>query len=188
MMCNEEVGVKRALQVTPLDGYHPEIGRWLWALEDVRRITRRAVEGCDVATLDWRGPDGSENSIGSLLYHVAGVEMGWLFFDVLGRELPDDVRAELPFEGWTDGAMTHVGGLGLDDHLGRLDRTRAVFLGQVRGPDLTDFRRLNAPEGEDYECSLEWVIYHLIEHEAGHAYQMRSLRRRARAAFGGALG
>jgi hypothetical protein len=46
--------------------------------------------------------------------------------------------------------------------------------------DLGDCRRLNAPEGEDYECSLEWVIYHLIEHEAGHAYQMRSLRRRAR--------
>jgi hypothetical protein len=188
MMRDEEADVTRALQVTPLDGYHPEIGRWLWALEDVRRITRRAAEGCDVATLDWRGLDGSENSIGSQLYHVAAIEMDWLYFDVLGREFPDEVKADLPFEVRADDGLTHVGGLSLEDHLGRLDRSRAVFLEQVRGMDLGDFRRLNAPAGVDYECSLEWVIYHLIEHEAGHAYQMRSLRRRARAAFGGALG
>lgn len=177
------------LQISPLDGYHAEIGRWLWALEDVRRITRRAVDGLDVATLDWRGPDGGENSIGSLLYHVAGVEMGWLFYDVLGRQLPDDVQAELPFEAWTDHALTHVGGLPLDEHLGRLQRTRAVFLEQVRGMDLGDLRRVTAPEGEEYEVTLEWVVYHLVEHEAGHAYQMRSLRRRAaRHLVGGARG
>ncbi len=27
----------RQLQITPLDGYDPEIGRWMWALQDVRR-------------------------------------------------------------------------------------------------------------------------------------------------------
>jgi hypothetical protein len=177
--------VKRLLEVSPLEGYHADVGRWLWALQDVRRITRRAVDGLDVATLDWRGPDGSENSIGSLLYHVAGVEMGWLFIDVLGRPLPDDVKADLPFEGWTDDALTHVGGLPLDQHLGRLERTRATFLEHVRGMDVPDFRRVNAPEGEEYEVTLEWVVYHLVEHEAGHAYQMRSLKRRAVQHLGG---
>jgi uncharacterized damage-inducible protein DinB len=175
--------VKQISQVTPLDGYPTEIGRWLWALEDVRRITRRAVDGLGVATLDWRGPDGSENSIGSLLYHIANVEIGWLFFDVLGTGLPDELKSEFPYEAWMDGAITHVGGLALEEHVGRLERTRAVFLERLREMDLADFRRLNAPEGEDYECTLEWVVYHLIEHEAGHAYQMRSLRRRAKAAL-----
>ena len=93
--------MKRRLKVDPLDGYPTDIGRWLWALEDARRITRRTVDGLDVPALDWRGPDGTENSIGSLLYHVAGVEMGWLFIDVLGRALPPEVEAELPFEAWT---------------------------------------------------------------------------------------
>jgi uncharacterized damage-inducible protein DinB len=171
--------MKRQLQVTPLDGYPPDVGRWLWALEDARRITRRAVEGLDVATLDWRGPEGNENSIGSLLYHVAGVEVGWLFFDILRREFPDEVKADLPFELWTAGALTHVGGVSLEEHLGRLERTRAVFLERVRAFDLTSFRELQAPEGEEYEVNLEWVVYHLVEHEVGHAYQMRSLRRRA---------
>jgi hypothetical protein len=171
--------VKRLLQVTPLDDYDVDIGRWLWALQDARRITLRAVDGLDVATLDWRGPDGSENSIGSLLYHVAGVEMGWLFYDVLGRALPDDVKAEFPYEAWTDAALTHVGGLPLDEHVGRLERTRAIFLEHLRGMDASDFRRLTAPESGEYEVTPEWVVYHLVEHEAGHAYQMRSLRRRA---------
>jgi uncharacterized damage-inducible protein DinB len=180
--------VKQRLQVTPLDGYPTDIGRWLWALEDARRITRRAIDGLDVATLDWRGPEGVENSIGSLLYHVAGVEMGWLFVDLLGQALPSEVQADLPFDGWTDGRLTHVGGLTLDEHRGRLDRTRRVFLEHLRRIDGTDFRRLRAPEGEDYEVTPEWVVYHLIEHEVGHAYQMRSLRRRAVRQLGGGGG
>jgi hypothetical protein len=171
--------MKRQLQVTPLAGYPPDIGRWLWALEDARRITRRTVEGLDVATLDWRGPEGNENSIGSLLYHVAGVEMGWLFIDVLGREFPDEVKADLPVELWTAGVLTHVGGATLEEHLGRLERTRAVFLERFAALGMEEFRRLRAPEGEDYDVTAEWVAYHLVEHEVGHAYQMRSLRRRA---------
>jgi uncharacterized damage-inducible protein DinB len=178
--------VKKLLQVDPLEGYPTDIGRWLWALEDARRITRRAVDGLDVATLDWRGPDGSENSIGSLLYHVAGVEMGWLFFDVQARQaLPPEVQADLPFEAWTDGAITHVGGLALEEHLGRLDRTRRVFLEQLGRMDDADFRRVRSPETEDYDVTPEWVVYHLVEHEVGHAYQMRSLRRRAARHLGG---
>ena len=171
--------MRSLLQVTPLDGYPADIGRWLWALEDARRITRRAVDGLDVATLDWRGADGSENSIGSLLYHVADVEMDWLFIDVLGREIPPEVEADLPFETWTDGRLTHVAGVSLDEHRGRLDRTRRVFLDHLRQMDLDEFRRVRAPENADYEVTPEWVVYHLVEHEIGHAYQMRSLKRRA---------
>ena len=172
--------MKQLLQVRSLDGYPADIGRWLWALEDARRITRRTVDGLDVAALDWCGVDGSENSIGSLLYHVAGVEMGWLFIDVLGRAFPPEVEADLPFEAWTDGRLTHVGGVTLAEHLGRLDRTRGIFLDHLRRMDVAEFRRVRAPEGEDYEVTPEWVVYHLVEHEVGHAYQMRSLARRAR--------
>ena len=150
--------MNRLLKVEALDGYPADIGRWLWALEDARRITKRAVDGLDVAALDWRGTDGNENSIGSQLYPVAGVEMGWLFIDVLGRELPPDVAIDLPFEGWTDGMLTHVGGVPLEEHLARLDRTRSVFLDHVRQMDLAEFRRVRAPENEDYEVTPEWVV------------------------------
>ena len=54
-----------------------------------------------------------------------------------------------------------------------------MFLDHVRRMDLTEYRRVRAPEGEHYEVTPEWVVYHLVEHEIGHAYQMRSLERRA---------
>jgi hypothetical protein len=165
---------------------HLACSAWgLWALEDVRRITGRVVAGVDAVTLDWRGPDGTENSIGSLLYHVALVEMDWLFCDVLGEAFPDEVAAELPFEMRSGGGLTHVGNVSLEDHLARLERMRGVFLARRQGMTLDDFRRVRAPDGEDYEVTAEWTVYHLVEHEAGHAYQMRSLKRRAGAHLGG---
>lgn len=49
----------RQLQISPLDGYDPEIGRWLWALQDVRRrYTLRIVKDLDERLVDWEGPDG----------------------------------------------------------------------------------------------------------------------------------
>lgn len=45
--------------VTPVPAQDPEIGRWLWAMEEVRRRrTLKLVTGLDQRTLDWEGPDG----------------------------------------------------------------------------------------------------------------------------------
>src|SRR2546422_10388052 len=77
----------RQLQINPLDGYDSEIGRWMWALQDVRRrYTQRLVKDLDERLVDWEGPDGQENAIGSLLYHIALVEIGWLYGDVKRSE------------------------------------------------------------------------------------------------------
>jgi hypothetical protein len=87
------------LQITPPDGYDPEIGRWLWALQDVRRrYTLRLVKDLDPRLVDWEGPDGQENAIGSLLYHIALVELGWLYGDLKGlTDLPPAVKPYFPF-------------------------------------------------------------------------------------------
>ena len=78
----------RPRQINPLPGYLPEMAGWLWALEEVRCRTLSLVEGMDQRTLDWEGPDGRENAIGSLLYHIAVSEMRWLFLGILQRDLP----------------------------------------------------------------------------------------------------
>lgn len=174
------------LQAKALPGYPDEIGRWLWALQETRRATLNLVEGLDQTTLDWEGPDGQENSIGSLLYHLAIVEMGWLHFDLLlQREFPPEVGRELPFEPGTgtDAAtwrIMRVPGVPLAEHLGRLERCRETFLNAFRGMTLDEWRRLRTFGGDADEVSPEWVVFHLIEHEAGHGFQISSLKRRAR--------
>jgi DinB family protein len=175
----------RQLQITPLDGYEPEIGRWLWALQDVRRrYTMRLVQDLDPRLVDWEGPDGQENAIGSLLYHIARVELGWLYTDLKGlTELPPAVKPDFPFPSTAPDSkrLTPVLGIPLAEHVARLDRSRAVFLQELRGISPAEWRRARRPsdvERVNYEVTPEWVVFHLVEHEAGHAFQISSLRAR----------
>ena len=62
-------------EVIPLPDYDPTIGRWLWAIERVRERTLKLADGLPAALLDWQGPDGKWNAIGSLLCHMAEVEI-----------------------------------------------------------------------------------------------------------------
>jgi uncharacterized damage-inducible protein DinB len=169
--------------MSPLDGYAPEIGRWLWALQDVRqRYTLRLIKDLDERLIDWEGPDGQENAIGSLLYHIADVEMGWLYGEVMGlTEPPPAVMQLLPLPGREPGGkrLTRVLGVPLAQHVERLDRTREIFLKELAGMSPAEWRKLRPdPQGGDYEATPEWVVFHLVEHEAGHAFQISSLKAR----------
>lgn len=177
---------RRILQGQSLPGYPPEIGTWLWAMEAVRQRTLRLVEGLDQRTLDWEGLDARENAIGSLLYHIALVEVGWLFGDILLQsDLPASLKVDLPFKSRdAEGRLMPILGVPLDVHLGRLTRTRESFLKTFREIPIEEWRRLRDPEGEDYSVTPEWAVFHLVEHEAGHAFQISSLKARAKRHFG----
>ena len=51
----------------------PEIGRWLWALQNTRERTMREIARLTPAMIDWLPPDGG-SSIGAILYHLADIE------------------------------------------------------------------------------------------------------------------
>ena len=174
--------MREILAAKPLEGYPPEIDVWLWAMEAAREKTKTYVGVIDQSVVDWAGPEGHENSIGTLLYHIAAVEMGWLYFNML--EQPERFPEEdFPFEPFSEGRITPVMGVSLDDHLARLGRSRAIFLERIKEITLTDWSRLRSPESEGYEVSPAWMVFHLVEHEAGHAAQIGVMKKRARAAL-----
>ena len=168
------------LAISPVDAAVPEIGRWLGALEEVRRKTIETVADCEQACLDWCGPDGSENPIGALLYHVGLVEMSWLYLDLLRTELPPDVKALFPWPSRDEAKrLTRVPGRSAAQRLETLATSRKILLEVLGGIDAAEWRRLRTPiDGLDYETNPEWVVFHLIEHEAGHTAQMASLKAR----------
>lgn len=168
------------LKINPLPAENPEIGRWLWALAEVRHRTLRLVADIDQRLLDWRGSDGAENSIGSLLYHIALVEMSWLYFDLLQQEFPPQVSDLFPHPmADPDGKVSHIPGLTLEEHLQRLTTTREIALAQFLQMNLAEWRQLRPPVNDQpYETTPEWAVFHLIEHEAGHAFQISSLKAR----------
>src|SRR5437660_415567 len=106
-----------ALIIVPSADTLPDIGRFLWMMEDVRAVTKRTVDGISQAALDW-SPDPALNSIGTLLYHIALVEADWLYMDALAQPLPDEVVALLPYDSRdARGHLTTVTGVSLAEHL-----------------------------------------------------------------------
>jgi uncharacterized damage-inducible protein DinB len=170
------------LVIVPPAGPHPDIGRFLWMLEDVRAITKRCVEGISQTALDW-SPVPAANSIGTLLYHIALVEADWLYVEALAQPFPDNIVALLPYDSRdASGHLTVVTGVSIAEHLARLDAVRAHFLAAYSAMSPDAFR--HARRMPDYDVTPEWIAYHLIEHEAGHRGEIATIRTLAEIAVG----
>jgi uncharacterized damage-inducible protein DinB len=130
-------------------------------------------------------PDPNENAIGSLLYHIAEVGMGWLWGNIKGlTQRPPDILAAFPFESEYEetGRITRVPGVPLQEHLARLEKSREACLKEVRGLPAASWQILKPdPLDSTYEATPEWILYHLIEHEMEHSEQISAMLTRAAA-------
>jgi hypothetical protein len=158
-----------------------EVGRWLAALEDCRRDTLRELEQVTPEMVDWY-PDGPLNSIGSLLYHIALIEADWAATEILevGEDRPE-LEALLP---WPDreeasgpGAERHlsrIDGESIDEHMERLAAVRDWVMERLRPMSSEDFHRVRTFDA--YDASPDWVLHHLLQHEAEHRSHIAWLR------------
>ncbi len=129
--------------------------------------------------LDWMPLEGG-NSIGSLLYHIALIEFDWLYAEVLeGREpWPREITALFPSDARdAESRLSTVIAEPLDAHLERLARVRDRLLVVFRDMSVEEFRR--ARYLPRYDVTPEWVLRHLIQHEAEHRGHIGVLRARA---------
>lgn len=155
-------------------GYAPQIAGWIAGMQDLRQQTLKAVHGLSPAQLEHL-PTNFDNSIGSLLYHIAAVEIGWLYVEVLEQEFPAESHRWFTTDRDESGRLLAITGETLEHHLARLDYVRKELLTVFAGMDASDFRRARVlPE---YHVTPEWVLYHLLEHEAGHLAQIKMLRK-----------
>ena len=151
----------------------PEIGRWLSAFEEVRHDTHRVLDTFPSDADDRDLGDGGD-TLGTVLYHVALVEVDWIYTDVLDQQdripsdlFPHDDRVE-------DGHLTPVLGESLAQHLDRLAATRALVLGELRSMDAAAFHAAHARER--FDVAADWVVFHLIDHEVEHRVRLSALR------------
>lgn len=143
-------------------------------LEDTRSRTLDAIAGLTDRDVD-QVPNGLDNSIGSLLYHLAAIEADWLYADILQIPypvwmddwFPVDVREE-------DGRLTPVPGYTVAEHRQRLVTVRGHLLEDLAGLTETDYRRKRGIESG--VTTPEWVLHHLRQHEAEHRGQIQSIR------------
>lgn len=158
-----------------------EIARWLWAMQDARRRTLEELVDMPEAVIDWVPPDQT-SSIGTVLYHLGLIETDWLCAEVLEQEYPPELAALFPHEHRDEqGHLTQVEGITLDHHLDRLATVRQQLLAVFQPMHLHDFRRIRSLPG--YDVTPEWVLHHLLQHEAEHRSQIGALRRAAEQAL-----
>jgi uncharacterized damage-inducible protein DinB len=144
----------------------PTIASLLWMMEDARRMLLDTVARLDLATLDWE-PEIGGNSIGSLLYHIAGVEMDWLYTEVLQQEPPADIMALFPSDmREDDGRLARWRGEDLPTLEHRLAKVRQKLLATYASMTPADFR--HARSLPNYDVTPEWVLHHLLQDEAVH--------------------
>ena len=175
---------KEQLSVDVYARAQPEIGRWLWAIQDTRDRTMRALAGMPPSIIDWLPPD-DESSIGTILYHMADIEADWLYVEVLEQPSRPEVAALFPHETRdAQGRLTQVQGFTLEQHLSRLETVRTLLLDVYQRMDLAEFRR--ARSLPSYDVTPEWVLHHLMQHEAEHRSQLATLRARAERHIAGA--
>jgi len=153
----------------------PLVGRYLTMLEDCRSLTLDSIKNVRGDTLYWRRDDVDSN-ISDLLYHIALVEADWLFVDVLGKKIPQELSQYLSYEDRdASGRLIHIGTEELEASLVRLERVRAALNETFAAMDLAEFRRLR--KSEQREVSPEWMLHHLLQHEAEHRGQINLLKR-----------
>lgn len=171
-----------ALEVEPLPDWPPLIGYPLASLERTRRYLISYLDEIDQRALD-RTPRGHRHSVATLLYHVAVIEMDWLFTRMLGRDrqesgipaCPDHILPYLRYRPYqNEDEYTPVAGERLATHLDRLKATRTELMDTFRPMTVQQFR---SPTGKaERTYTPEWIVERLIQHEAEHRGQIREAR------------
>jgi len=152
----------------------PEIGIWVAALNGCRARTYQAIDGIRNDELDWVCPL-STNTIGTLLYHIAVIELDWLYVEILEQEFPGDFSSWFPYDVRdSDGNLTSIEGESFQRHEERLHYARKNLLGALCTMSLSEFRRVRRLKA--YDVTPQWVVHHLLQHEAEHRGQIATMR------------
>jgi uncharacterized damage-inducible protein DinB len=141
----------------------------------------RVLDGLSPALCDWQ-PADDESSIGTLLYHLADIEADWLYVEALEQPMPPEVTALFPFPTRDEhGHLYQVENVSFEEHLKRLEAVRNLLLASYRRMGLAEFRRVHC--FRHYDVTPEYVLHHLLQHEAEHRSRIGAMRARAERAL-----
>ncbi|MFX0078756.1 MAG: DinB family protein [Candidatus Hermodarchaeota archaeon] len=152
----------------------PRLALWFSMMREVRKKLLKKLESLCDKEIDYTPDEQKIETIGTLLLHIAGVEWSWIFGDIDGKEVE--------FEKWKhafalspDVDIPQLKGQGKEFYLNRLSEVREEVHQRLKRLQDDDLDKLVTSEGKKY--SIEWILFHLIEHEAIHVGQISVLFR-----------
>jgi uncharacterized damage-inducible protein DinB len=157
------------------EGYSPQVGALLAMTEECRGRTLRLVESLDPERIDtppaWLG-----NSPASLLYHIAAIELDWLFAEIMAKDFPEETSVWFPHDVREEsGRLTPVVRESKEHHLARLRWVRNLMRDELRFLSDDDLQVTRPTDGGN-TVTPEWVLHHLMQHEAEHRGQLGEIQ------------
>jgi len=173
------------------EGYRSApVARTLWQMDDQSRRLVEATADATPEELGWQPAPGM-NTIGMLLAHIAVAEAHMTAIGLerlASSDVPgllglttDDDGLPLPEGGRPPAAL---GGRTIEYFHGLLEKARANtrrVAVTLSDSDLAHRVTRPRPDGNQRIFNLDWMLYHLLEHEAGHFGQILLLRHLYRA-------
>ena len=167
-----------------------EAGSFLAQLDDLSARMFADLRGLTPADLAFQLRPGT-NTIGMLLIHCAGAEVHWLLTATTGTG-EAAIRKALGIGVDDDGIPltakgrppVHLRGWALADYRKLHDRARRFSHKALANMSPADVSRGKARlrwNGEKQVMNTRWILYHVLEHQAGHYGQMLLLRHVLRA-------
>ena len=108
----------------------------------------------------WMRADANQNAVGNLLLHLNGNVRQWILHGVGGQA---DVRDR-------DSEFAAKDGAGANELLARLRATVEETAALLR--KLPAERLMESVRTQGYDCTVLAAIYHVVEHFAGHTFQI----------------
>lgn len=163
----------RPFHLDSAPGYSPLVGRFVTMIRDTRRRLWRDLEDLDPRDVD-PVPAGSPNSIGTLLYHIAAIELDWLYADLLEQDFPEEATEWFPVDVRDSGGVLTPVVDPMDRHRARLDWVRSRLEHELLAVDDADLDRSHG--SGDSVTGGAWILHHLMQHEAEHRGQIGEIR------------
>lgn len=177
--------------IEPSQGFHSrETALFFAQLDDQSRRLLESIQGITPEELGWQSRPGM-NTIGMLLAHNAVAEAWWAAiataFDndeaekALGVTFDED-GMPLPEEGLPPAGLQGKGRSYFEETLGRARRFAKERFAGLSDADMEREILRTRADGTQRLVTVRWILYHMLEHFAGHYGQILLLRHAYRAA------
>ena len=154
----------------------PRVAFLFSMMDKTRERLLRSVDGLSDEELDYSPDMEHVETIGTLLLHIAGVEWSWIFEDIDGEEM-DYEKWKYAFALREEG-LSQLTKQGLQFYIDRLAEVRSQVFLRLRNLDDSNLHVL--VDVGSAEVSVEWILFHILEHEAMHIGQISVLKRLAK--------
>ena len=173
----------KRIELSSPEGLYPRLALFYAQLEDVRNSLKNYANDWTREQLE-QEPVPGFFSPAALLAHCAETEAWWIQMVIEGKCVmggPQRLSRGWckPFEE-EEGGEPVAKGQPLKTYLFLLDRMRRHTCEVLKGMGAEDLDRsfpFTDQDGQDFSFSLEWVLHHLVEHEAHHRGQFALLKR-----------